>query len=256
MTEMEGTVPMEEVVDATLTISEIPSEANAETIDGRTGYDGTGYGSIGEAIRTQVSDLWDGKAPAGHGLGGSGAYVDNLDTLKTTGVYTFTHSAVGNPFDGWGGIAVVTVSKTGVEQVLTCNTKGGVSCRRLLYLDSNKTAFEEWEWINPPMVLGTEYRTTKRHNGSAVYTKLVNLSTLPNKSSKTIAHNIVETARFVGLDVFAKNATNDLVQQFPFVNASGTVIAKAQVSADGVVVYSFDNLSGYTGHAILCYIKE
>lgn len=32
------------------------------------------------------------------------------------------------------------------------------------------------EWDNPPMLPGVEYRTTKRHNGAAVYTKLLSYS--------------------------------------------------------------------------------
>lgn len=31
------------------------------------------------------------------------------------------------------------------------------------------------EWINPPLVLGVEYRTTKRHNGNPVYVKSTEL---------------------------------------------------------------------------------
>ncbi len=37
----------------------------------------------------------------------------------------------------------------------------------------------ETEWINPPMLYGQEYRTTRRHNGKVVYTKLVDMGDLP-----------------------------------------------------------------------------
>ena len=42
------------------------------------------------------------------------------------------------------------------------------------------------EWLNPPMVLGQEYCTLRRYNGERVYTKLVDLGTLPNKTTKFI----------------------------------------------------------------------
>ena len=252
MTEMEGTLPMEEVVDATLSISEIPSEANAEVIDGRTGHDGTGYGSIGEAIREQIGDLWDGKAPAGHGLGGSGAYVDNLDTLKTTGVYTFTHSATGNPFSGWGGIAVVTASKTGIEQVLTCNTKNGVSCRRLMYLDSDKTTFEEWEWINPPMVLGTEYRTTERYNGSPVYKQLIDIGEMPQSTGKSVSHGI---SKCRPIKVTGR-ATYSAIT-LPYVSANGTAFVRISANSSVVQIHSNYNHDNGTGtvQVLLEYYK-
>ena len=46
------------------------------------------------------------------------------------------------------------------------------------------------EWINPPMVLGEEYRTTERYNGKPVYAKVVDIGSLPNEASKTVSHNI------------------------------------------------------------------
>ena len=37
----------------------------------------------------------------------------------------------------------------------------------------------ETEWINPPVEIGEEYRTTERWNGYAVYTKLIDLGIVP-----------------------------------------------------------------------------
>ena len=44
----------------------------------------------------------------------------------------------------------------------------------------------EREWINPPMVLGEEYRTTERYNGSPVYTKALDFGNLPNSTTKSM----------------------------------------------------------------------
>lgn len=43
------------------------------------------------------------------------------------------------------------------------------------------------EWINPPMLLGVEYRTTERWLGKPVYTKIVSFGTLPNAAAKSIS---------------------------------------------------------------------
>lgn len=46
------------------------------------------------------------------------------------------------------------------------------------------------EWINPPMEVGVEYRTTERHFGKAVYTKTVSLGTLPAPGTvKKVRHD-------------------------------------------------------------------
>ena len=42
------------------------------------------------------------------------------------------------------------------------------------------------EWINPPMVIGTEYRTTERWNGKPVYIKAVNIGTLSQDEIEVI----------------------------------------------------------------------
>ena len=42
------------------------------------------------------------------------------------------------------------------------------------------------EWVNPPMNLGTEYRTTERYLGKPLYVKAVNIGSLPNNSSMSV----------------------------------------------------------------------
>ena len=44
-----------------------------------------------------------------------------------------------------------------------------------------------WEWINPPMEVGVEYRTTERYKDKPVYVKLVNFGTLPNTSATSVS---------------------------------------------------------------------
>lgn len=43
-----------------------------------------------------------------------------------------------------------------------------------------------WEWVNPPMELGIEYRTTERYLGKPVYVKAVDFGALPNATTKTV----------------------------------------------------------------------
>lgn len=42
------------------------------------------------------------------------------------------------------------------------------------------------EWVNPPMLLGVEYRTTERYQGRPLYTKLVDFGSLPNNTTKGV----------------------------------------------------------------------
>lgn len=43
------------------------------------------------------------------------------------------------------------------------------------------------EWINPPMQLGVEYRTTERYRGKPVYIRLEEIAALPNNTTLTVS---------------------------------------------------------------------
>lgn len=43
-----------------------------------------------------------------------------------------------------------------------------------------------YEWINPPMIAGSEYRTIEKYQGKYVYAKLVNFGALPNDTTKQV----------------------------------------------------------------------
>jgi hypothetical protein len=49
------------------------------------------------------------------------------------------------------------------------------------------TDWHPWEYLNPPMRLGVEYRTTERYLGVPVYTKVLDFGALPATASKQVA---------------------------------------------------------------------
>lgn len=204
-----------------------------------------------------------GAAPAGYGLGGSGTWVEDLKDAKNdlndatkSGFYCWTNTAANTPF-GYGSLLVLNRGGSKVTQIAIdpfMSGYGQIAVRHCTVVSSN--TWTAWEFINPPMNIGTEYRTTERYKGKVVYTKLVDLGALPNNTVKSVAHKISETATFIGFEVFAKQSTSSLVQQFPLLGVDGTTNGKALVNASLVEVYTFANLSAYTGHAILRYIKD
>lgn len=48
--------------------------------------------------------------------------------------------------------------------------------------------WEPWEYVNPRGTVGVEYRTTERHLGSVVYTKMVNCGALPFNTERIVVH--------------------------------------------------------------------
>lgn len=55
------------------------------------------------------------------------------------------------------------------------------------------------EWVNPPMELGVEYRTTERHNGKVVYAKAVDCGNMPASATKYVAHGVISGATYVSV---------------------------------------------------------
>ena len=115
-----------------------------------------------------------GAAPAGYGLGESSASAQAWNGAARNGFYrSNTHSPDG---EWWYGInckydsniaaqiAFKRVSDAGDPMVMAIR-------HRPTYQSANP--WLEWEYANPPMEPGVEYRTTERWNGKAVYKKLV-----------------------------------------------------------------------------------
>lgn len=130
-----------------------------------------------------------GAAPAGYGLGGFAVPVpgNNLDTLKANGWYYCADSTAGGPSGYALGNAVVEVSAgwaySPVHQTLHFGTAGRQPFTIKRYWNNATNSWVDWEWINPPMLTGVEYRTTERYNGKPVYTKLVNLGVVADQGS-------------------------------------------------------------------------
>ena len=140
-----------------------------------------------------------GAAPAGYGLGGFAVPVpgNNLDTLKANGWYYCADSTAGGPSGYALGNAVVEVSAgwaySPVHQTLHFGTAGRQPFTIKRYWNNATNSWVDWEWINPPMLTGVEYRTTERYKGKAVYTKLINFGYLPNATKGGIAIDVDAT---------------------------------------------------------------
>lgn len=124
-------------------------------------------------VRTPIDYLKQFFAPAGYGLGKQGTPISDLDTATKCGWYEFGSGCIGAPFV-YGVALVLNRYDLGIVQLVfdtagnTWHENGAIVKR--LYIND---AWEEWEWFNPPMTPGVEYRTTERWMGKPVYTTLI-----------------------------------------------------------------------------------
>ena len=153
-------------------------------------------------VYTSHAYLMERCAPAGFGLGGNGTLVEissiaELDSLSNNGWYGI-HSSNELTLGGFSFTACVleisSLSETYGWQIIRFLGKNSTLIR-----NKNNGVWDEWEWDNPPMELGKEYRTTERLNGKPVYTTLVDCGSCVSPSKEiTTELTCREVIRYCG----------------------------------------------------------
>ena len=131
--------------------------------------------------RILIGNVWDIPglskhfAPAGYGLGGDAPIITDLDAQRYCGWYDFGEGSVGSPFQYGGALLVLSKGTTFVQlafNIVSADWGGAGGIARRI---GGAETWHEWEFINPPMMSGAEYKTVERWNGKPVYTTLVAL---------------------------------------------------------------------------------
>lgn len=119
---------------------------------------------------------------------------DDLDNIIINGWYSWSSSSPTNAPVQYGRMILFGYSNT-VTQIVSSDMPGW---KNILVMRSRfQGTWSPWEYINPPMEQGKEYRTTERHNGKPVYALAFDFGALPNSDIKNVtipkwtSHNIV-----------------------------------------------------------------
>lgn len=140
-----------------------------------------------------------GAAPSGYGLGEREskliAQSDDLDNYTLNGWYQWANAPTHSPIGNYGRMFVSSGVPGSVTQFITSQYAGD---KKGVWLMRTRTAdtigWGEWEWVNPPMIPGVEYRTTERWNGKPVYTKAVNCGAMGQNTVDDVYHDAVNIA--------------------------------------------------------------
>ena len=158
-----------------------PATVNGKSADD-SGNIALTAGDVNAYSKTESDTLLAGKAPAGYGLGGSyGGYIADADNATVDGKYR-TNSGTLNLPDGVDGMfGVIDVTTTRPDKALLQKFCPGTSGYQRYSLERRciSGVWYPWEWVNPPMQIGVEYRTTERYQGKPVYAKSFNIGALP-----------------------------------------------------------------------------
>lgn len=137
-----------------------------------------------------------GAAPAGYGLGEGATEIDSWANAVRNGYYRSSYDTPDGNGNGWHGI-VANYSTALCNQFVWKTWDAGTRMATRRVYDG---VAEPWEWVNPPMIPGVEYRTIERYNGKPVFTQLIDcgLSADKKKISYLNSEQIMAVIRHAG----------------------------------------------------------
>ena len=159
----------------------------------------------------------------GTGLGKNGTAVDTLDDAKTFGLYM---SNVGvPPIEGkvWWVCLVMPHNTTAtMVQIAYRSTSNPTSFATRRMTDG---VWGDWEYINPPMANGVEYRTTERWGALPVYRKRIthvqeqDIGETGKTTDYSIAHGISNLGDVLHCEGMLKVSSGSY--RFPYLSSNG-----------------------------------
>lgn len=192
-------------LDADGKLAEGQRPVGVNSFNGRTGDVVPAAGDytaaqVGAYTVKEVIALLAEKAPAGYGLGSYSRKLtsaDDLDQVMLSGWYYFETADLPQNAPTYFSRALMRVDglSAGIfrqtlyfaNAAIQAGNAGSCVVRSIYSYTPS-----EWEYVNPPLNVGVEYRTTERYLQKPVYTKLIASGTIPAGSSVTleIADNI------------------------------------------------------------------
>nr|MDD6334967.1 hypothetical protein [bacterium] len=146
-----------------------------------------------------------------------------------------------------GGLWDVTMHRTNEKYGVVTAISYGTPVARKLSRCISDGVWYPWAWENPPMAANVEYYTTKKWQGSVVYTKSISVGYLPNATTKTVAHNIASVGKMLSM-CLAPQSHAAALAKYPG-------IASYYADATNMVVSTTTNLSSIQAFAVLEYTK-
>ena len=191
-------------------------------------------------------------APSGYGLGETlGKYCADCHAVNEVGFYYINNQTLNRP-DGVSSGTMMVEKRTGSKGEETYLTiKMGTSEVREIY-SAYEASWQGWEWENPPMTLGTEYRTTERWHGYYVYRKVIVFGNLPNNTYKSVTYHDGSWGTVIPVSATGRTSGGQI---FPTNNYSGSSgVVNLKVDNNTITVYTNLDLSAQTGYVDVRYI--
>jgi len=169
--------------------------------------------------------------------------VDNVDICLINGWYWIKENAQGCPVSG--APLFVAGAKDHIWQY-AFDSQSGSELRR--NTDDGGASWNPWEWENPPVADGAEYRITRRCDGKPVYARMITIENAPDNATEVIPHGL-EGISPIAWESTASDGENEIV--LPFLNCF-----TVGVDSTNITLATTENYSGYAVEITLQYCKE
>ena len=215
--------------------------------------------SLTDAQKTQARGNI-GAAPAGYGWGDASQYTfATNEEFKAWFMQNAAPKCARNTFAA--SVHIKSVSNYRILIIASGNDSTSEivivgyaynGCELRATIDGNGI-WTPWEYVNPPMFLGVEYRTTERYNGKPVYAKLVDCGAGPNATRKTVSAGISNVDRAVS----ANGSWGAMSIPFEWFSGDSRGAQAITVALDSgnIEIASTVNYSARTIYALIKYTK-
>ena len=193
---------------------------------------------------------WNGKAPGGYGLGTGAVPIDDYNNAVNNGWY---RGGANYPskisYANYGMVRVDSVGQIKFQTFYAGETGNAMISPFMAIRKSGDygATWSEWEYVNPPMLLGVEYRTTERYLGKPVYVKVVDFGAGANNTEKSVEHG-ASNAIVIDYGGYAKSGNGEL-------SVPWTTHSTLSVSSTVIVMTADANYSGYSVYVWIKYYK-
>lgn len=188
-------------------------------------------------------------APNGYGLGTGCKWVASMDNIFENGWYQCDLGSMGY----FVGIVTKYSDNSCIQHMWSIDTAGTKDIKEIQrHIVGN--VIQPWEWINPPMIVGVEYRTTERWNGQPVYTMLINCGTMPTAGNT----NRIEMPSNINgwIDkVLRVTGTDSSGDTIPY-SWQGEYITEVSASRSAIYIYSSQDFSSNTAYVQIFYTRH
>ena len=154
-------------------------------------------------------------------------------------------------------LAILNVGDTSASVTLTGLVPGLNSQGSRWHMVKAGGTWGDPEWVNPPMDLNTEYRTTERYMGKPVYAKLVNCEALPNAGYKTVSVGVSGLEKVIDVSGCVIDAHNDDFYSIPATNFSSSVhnVGLYVTGSQAIAISTQSDRSSYNAYVKVKYTK-